>query len=126
MHLVLHGVFKRLLTTWTVHWSKKHIKDKLGLWEKKQLEKRLHRIRLSYPQEFHRVIVSFKYANTLKVVELRALLLYIGPVIFKGILPDEQYNHFLYLHLAIRILCSPTMCKTYSHVARQCLHHITS
>jgi hypothetical protein len=38
------------------------------------------------------VITLFKHAKTLKVVELKALLLYIGPVIFKGILSGEQYN----------------------------------
>ncbi|XP_045023694.1 uncharacterized protein LOC123468102 [Daphnia magna] len=54
MHLVLLGVFKRLLTIWTGHWSKKHFRHKLGTRESEQLEKRLRRIRLSYPEEFHR------------------------------------------------------------------------
>ena len=39
-----------------------------------------------------------------KAKEYRAIILYLGPVIFHGILPKKQYEHFLYLHAAYRIL----------------------
>jgi hypothetical protein len=85
--------------------------------------KRLHRIRSSYPQEFHRVITSFKHAKALKAVELRKLrepfFSILNQYFFKGC------NHFLYLHLAVRVVCSPTMCKMYSHVGRQCFQYFT-
>lgn len=123
MHLVLLGVFKRLLTIWTGDWSKKHYQHRLGTWDKTQLEKRLRRIRHSYPEEFHRITITLKYPKQLKANELRTILLYTGPVLFKGILSSEKYIHFLYLHLAIRILCSPTLSKTYSHLARSSLQY---
>ena len=123
MHLVLLGVFKRLLTIWTGDWSKKHFKHKLGTWERAKLERRIHRIRLSYPEEFHRIPTTFKCTGKLKANELRTLLLYTGPVIFKGVLSKEKYEHFIYLHLAIRILCSSTLCIKYSQLARECLQH---
>ena len=111
MHLVLLGVFKRLLTIWTGDWSKKHFKHKLGTWERAKLERRIHRIRLSYPEEFQCIPTTFKCTGQLKANELRTLLLYTGPVIFKGVLSKEKYEHFIYLHLAIRILCSSTLYK---------------
>ena len=114
MHLVLLGVFKRLLTIWTGDWSKKHFKHKLGTWERAKLERRIHRIRLSYPEEFQCIPTTFKCTGQLKANELRTLLLYTGPVIFKGVLSKEKYEHFIYLHLAIRILCSSTLYKKYS------------
>jgi hypothetical protein len=123
MHLVLLGVFKRLLMIWTGDWSKKHFQHRLGIREKFQLEKRLRRIRLSYPEEFHRITTTLKYPRQLKANELRTILLYTGPVVFKGILSRAKYIHFLYLHLAIRILCSSTLVKTYSNLARDCLQY---
>lgn len=123
MHLVLLGVFKRLLRIWTGNCSKKHFKDRLGSWERFQLEKRLRRIRLSYPEEFNRIPTTLKYPKQVKANELRTILLYIGPVIFKGILSREKYNHFLYLHLAIRILCWSTLSNTYSNLTRDCLQY---
>jgi hypothetical protein len=84
MHLVLLGVFKRFLTIWTGHWSKKHFNHKLGTWERQQLEKRLQRIRLSYPQEFLRVITSFKYANTLKRLNCEPFFFILDQYFLKG------------------------------------------
>ncbi len=110
MHLVLLGVLKRLLTIWTGCWGKKHFKHRLSTWEKFQLEQRLRGICLSYPEEFHRITTALKYPKQLKANELRKILLYSGPVISKGILSREKCTHFLYLHLAIRILCSTIRC----------------
>jgi hypothetical protein len=47
---------------------------------------KISRIRLSYPEEFHRITTTLKYPNQLKANELRKIFLHIGPVIFKGIL----------------------------------------
>jgi hypothetical protein len=92
MHLVLLGIFIRLLMIWTGDWSKKHFQHWLGIREKFQLKKKLRRIRLSYPEEFHRITITLKYPKHLKANELRAIIHYIGPVVFKGIL--SKYIHF--------------------------------
>ena len=39
-----------------------------------------------------------------KATELHFILNHAGPIIFKGRMPDELYNHFLILHAVIRIL----------------------
>ncbi len=49
-----------------------------------KLNARLRKMRNSYPGEFHRVFQSFNDLGDIKAVELRALLLYIGPYLFKG------------------------------------------
>ena len=124
MHLVLLGVFKRMLLLWTGQWNKTkgHI-HKLGLRERQNINHRLMRIRKSYPKEFPRITTSLFHVKQLKAVELRTLLLYTGPYVFKGVLSEEKYTHFLYLHLAIRILASNSMVKEYSGLANDCLKY---
>ena len=48
------------------------------------LDRRLRKMRTSYPVEFHRIFQSFNDLDDIKAVELRALLLYLGPYLFKG------------------------------------------
>ncbi len=107
MHLVLLGVLKWLLTIWTGCWGIKHFKHRLSTREKFQVEQRLRGICLSYPEEFHRITTTLKYPKQLKANELRKILLYVGPVISKGILIREKCTHFLYLHWQ---LCSTIRC----------------
>lgn len=108
MHLVLLGVFKRLLQIWTGSWNKKWRTHKLGNHHLEAINRRMRLIRFSYPKEFHRIPTSLKNVGGLKAVELRSILLYSGPVLFKGILSKEKYEHFLYLHIGIRLLSSET------------------
>ncbi|CAN7990545.1 unnamed protein product [Ixodes hexagonus] len=56
-----------------------------------------------------------------KATELRCFLLYLGPVVLKNVLDRERYEHFLVLHVAIRILASPRMCTAYSTYAKELL-----
>ena len=105
LHLVLLGVFKRLIQIWCGTWNKKWRKHKLGQREINEIDRRLRLIQFSYPKEFHRIPVSLKGGN-LKGTEFRSILLYTGPAIFKDVLPRLKYEHFLHLHLGIRILAS--------------------
>ena len=105
LHLVLLGVFKRLINIWTGSWNKKWKTHALSQRQLQEIEARLMELRLSYPKEFHRIPTAITKGG-LKGVEYRSLLLYTGPVVFKGILSKEKYQHFLYLHMGIRILAS--------------------
>ncbi|KAJ8665408.1 hypothetical protein QAD02_007070 [Eretmocerus hayati] len=49
---------------------------------------------------------DLKELGVWKAKDYRLMLQYIGPLILKGVLPDEQYSHFLLFHVATRILSS--------------------
>ena len=105
MHLVLLGVFKRLIKIWCGTWNERIQTHTLSKAKLKKIDDRLKLIRSTYPGEFHRIPTGLN-GGSLKATELRSILLYTGPVIFEGVLTPEQYQHFLYLHLGIRILVS--------------------
>ena len=48
-------------------------------------------------------------------------MLYCGPLVLKGLLPDEKYNHFLLFDVAIRILCSNQLCQKFKSQAENYL-----
>ncbi len=63
MHLVLLGVFKRLILIWTGKWNKKKLKHKLGTRERVDIDQKLRNIRKSYPKEFHRIPTKIDEEN---------------------------------------------------------------
>ena len=54
----------------------------------------------------------------MKATEFRLILLYIGPLIFKGLLDNDVFEHFLLLHASMRILCCPSLSKKYRNTAK--------
>lgn len=68
------------------------------------------------PSDFARRPKSLELYSKYKVTELRQFLLYTGPAILHDLLDDRVYKHFLFLHIAIRILASTSpvvLCNTY-------------
>lgn len=45
--------------------------------------------------------------------QIPVFLLYCGPLVLKGILPDNLLKQFLLLHVSCRILCSKQLCSKY-------------
>lgn len=101
MHLCCLGVMKRLLEYWTNNKS-----AKMSQWSKTELTRRLLSVRKCVPSEFQRKPRELKNLPKWKATEYMFFLLYIGPIVLKGLLSDEQYNHFLLFHVACRLLCS--------------------
>lgn len=100
MHVVCLGVVKRLIRFWVN--AKKMVRipeEKLNL-----LDMNIENVRKYYPSDFSRLPRSFQEFENFKATELRALLLYTGPFLLKGILRKKQYNHFMLLHSSIRLL----------------------
>jgi len=60
--------------------------------------------KLERPEEFARKPRRFFVLSSWKATELRQFLLYTGPVILKGYLPVAEYENFLSLCVAIRLL----------------------
>ena len=56
------------------------------------------------PSEFARQPRSLVELDHWKATEFCQFLSYTGPVVFRGILPDNLYQHFLSLSIAISVM----------------------
>lgn len=81
--------------------NKTAVKLKSSLRQK--LFQRLTHLKPFVPDEFQRK--PRPLVPNLKASEFRFIALYAGPIIFKGILSSDLYDHFLLLHIVLRILC---------------------
>lgn len=116
MHLCCLGVMKKLMECWT---KGKKKKSKLSNWAKTELSRRLLSIGKCVPCEFQRKPRDLQSLSHWKATEYMFFLLYAGPILLKGILSDLQYNHFLLLHTACRLLCSAHIATKYINYARE-------
>lgn len=118
LHIVLLGVMKKLLKIW---FGKKplfpnHVKSTIS-------NKMLY-LNQFLPSNFQRQIRSLDHFAVYKGSELRNFLLFYGAFVLKNSLPlylVKHYNHFLKLHVAIKILCCPDCCITYNKLANMLL-----
>lgn len=101
MHLLCLGIMKKLLNYWL---HSKRI-TKLSQSAQTLLSKRLITLQSQIPEEFQRTTRSLVDFEKFKAVEFKFILLYAGPVIFKNVLSEQVYKHFLLLHTACRVLC---------------------
>ncbi|XP_072755742.1 uncharacterized protein [Anoplolepis gracilipes] len=119
MHLVCLGVVKKLLSAWVC--GKYTRFSKLPARSINIISQRLEILKKYCPPEFARhpraIHVFFKY----KATEFRQFLLYTGPVVTHGVLDQQIYIHFLFLHTAIRILISSLPSKKYLNFAELAL-----
>ena len=116
MHLVCLGVMKMLLKFWTkepLHKFNKH--------QRKQFDNKIMILGRSFSSEFQRTGRVLMDIDRWKAVEFRTFLLYSGPIILKDILTSQKYQHFLYFHVAIRILASKTLTIVQIDFAESCL-----
>lgn len=102
MHLVCIGVVKKLILLWM---SGNINKFRLSCREKLQITRNLIILKPFIPCEFARKPRPIEEIRRWKATELRQFLLYSGPIALKLVLPQKYYDHFICLHLAIRILC---------------------
>lgn len=120
MHLVDLGVVKTFLNL--LFKGPKAVR--LPLRKRKLANRILSRLNPSYPsREFHRKRRNFKYVGNWKAVEYRSFLLYTGPVVLKKILPKEKFEHFLCLHVAIRMLSQPVVTESDINYCEQLLKY---
>ncbi|CAN7943842.1 unnamed protein product [Ixodes pacificus] len=115
MHMVCLGVTRRLLHLW-VHGR---LPFRLGALQKHLLNKELEASYL--PCEFQRQPRGIKELEFWKATEYRSFHLYLGPSLLKRVLPSRLYDHFLLLHCAISILCSPVLYLDYNDYASHLL-----
>lgn len=107
MHLVCLGVMKKLLLLWL----RGPLKYRLSYKDINKISEDLISIRKSIPSEFQRKTRSLKFLKIWKATEFRNFLLYVGPIVLKKVLHEKAYEHFLMLHVAIRLLADSNFVK---------------
>ena len=100
MHLVCLGVTKRIL----FYLRKGPRTCKLSSQQINQISSQLVLLKGAMPSEFARQPRSLLEVDRWKATEFRQFLLYTGPIVLKGIVSKEVYEHFLALSVAISIL----------------------
>lgn len=85
------------------------------------IKSRIILLRKYIPSEFARLPRDLREIGRFKATELRMILLYPGPIIFKDILSKSKYLHFMTLHCGLRILCSPNLYSTHNSYANSLL-----
>lgn len=116
MHLVCVGVVKKIILFWVNGQPQKLNKQSV-----QNLSTRLINLRPYIPVEFARRPRDITSIGQWKATELRSFLLYLAPVVLKGIVNKLVFNHFLTLHVAIRLLCNECHIKNYTDYARDLL-----
>lgn len=95
MHTILLGVVRnQLIGVWSVI---------VPLFAEK-INKSLEDLNACIPDEFPRKCRGLR--EDWKATEYRLFLLYLGPYILKNVLSEPQYEHFITLCIAMRIMCS--------------------
>lgn len=97
MHLLDLGHAKKLLSLILIKF-----KNKFTFLEN-EIEKYSH----SFPNDFARSPRTLKDFPRFKATEFHLFLCYYGPILLKQILPVNEYEHFLLLFCAIRLLSHP-------------------
>ncbi|CAN7947458.1 unnamed protein product, partial [Ixodes hexagonus] len=101
MHLVLLGVVRKFAKYWaTGPFSVRRSSSQV-----EAISTRIALLRPHTPSDFSRKLRTLQERDRWKATEARLFLLYACPVVLKGILTEESFQHFMTLHVAVRILC---------------------
>lgn len=114
LHLILLGITKTKGKIW---FYGSNYETKLSANQITIINNRLDKSAAFQPTNvFGRKIRTLEYFGRWKGTELRTWLLYVGPVVLKGILCPRAYNHFLALHCGVRI-CTSSLIDSHLIVA---------
>lgn len=116
-HLVCLGVVKKLLLAWI----KGPFRARIGKRGIDSISKRLLGLKSFIPRDFARKPRSVAEVLRWKGTEFRQFLLYSGPVVLKNILRKKYYDHFMLLHVAIKILVTKKICLQFCDYAESLL-----
>lgn len=104
MHVVCLGVVKRLLRYWMEGPLKQ---QRISANHQLQISNKLLSLRSCFPSDFSRKPRPLTDVKFWKATEFRTFLLNTGVIVLKDVVDSKVYNHFLLLHIGIRLLCDP-------------------
>lgn len=109
LHLLELGVTKKCLLRWKE--GTKSYKTRFKAPELCRINVSLNLARENMPTEVHRAVRNLDSIHFWKGTEFRTILIYVGIVVLKDIVPVDEYNHFKLLSCA-SILCSSDAYKS--------------
>jgi hypothetical protein len=120
MHAALLGAMRQIMKLCIEVRKKKYSFSKADI---QKISDVLSQLKL--PSEFERQPRTLKEFKNFKANEFRNLLFYVALVIFKDIMPESQYKHFLFLFCAFRILGDGDICQNeaLNNLAQLYLNH---
>jgi len=108
MHLTDLGVMKKLL----LHYIKgKYMRVRMNKANAALFSKRVEECRKFVPCEFPRKLEPLEHVGSWKATTLRMVKLYLGPVLFKNLIRNDLYDHYLLFHTSMRLLSDPSRCS---------------
>ena len=119
MHCVDLGVTRRLLLLWKTGGTGFNLRNA----QIQRMSDIICEIRNCFPSSFNRKPRGLDELKKWKATEFRTFLLYLGPVLMKHFLDEEQYNHFLSLTIAISILSNKNLLQSYAEYADELLEY---
>lgn len=114
MHLCCLGATKKLI----LFWIKGPLNVRLPSRKIEKISAFLLACSSSQPKEFHRRLRGLDCISNWKATELRTFFIYAGPVVLRNILPNELYEHFQMLSIALRILRDKERYLLYGAIAK--------
>ena len=119
MHLVCLGIVRKIIYLW----MKGPLSCRISAQSLSVVSAGLSGLRQCLPREFARKPRSLSEFKMWKATEFRQFLLYTGPVVLHGKIPDLQYKNFLLLSVAIRMLVSESLCSSYCDYVEKLLEY---
>jgi len=116
MHIIYLGVTKRLLVK---YWVEGGRHCKLSRQNLAAIDYNIQIIRPFVTSDFCRKPRALVNLKKFKATEFRFIVLYSGIIVFYNIIDKVKYRNFLLFHVAITILSSASLIKTYIHVAEE-------
>ncbi|CAI6372420.1 unnamed protein product [Macrosiphum euphorbiae] len=107
MHLGCLGVMKKLILLWLGMMKNASVSVRLQNCDVTKISNHLLSIKSFITSDFPRKTRGLNEILRFKATEFKFMLVYVGPIVLKGVITDECYSHFLCLHVAFRILLSP-------------------
>ena len=123
MHLICLGVVKKLIGNWV---DGKPSDNKLSAYQIGQISQDLLARSTEVVSEFSRKPRALNELPRWKATELRLFLLYVGPVVLKRVINNDNFKVFMSLHVATSILVNPERYKTLNSYAHDLLRYVVS
>lgn len=116
LHLLDLGITKRCMIRWI--FGERGYMQKWSKNTTNNVSKLLETCQRYMPVDIDRAVRNLSCVKKWKGLEYRTILIYIGMVVFKDVLNENEYTHFLTLSCAVRI-CMTSGYKDYWLIAEQ-------